>query len=140
MKAAILVLAGMAVTAPASAEPAGSVWLPTLGISMPNALPSALPPPVQPMTPGRPPVSDVPPPPVLDRPVAQPGLLTAAPGAPDRTGDDPVEQQKRALYQTELQAHQRDLANRTGLPAPVTSFDALTTQQELNRLRLQAPN
>jgi len=98
-------------------------------------LPTTLPPPVQPGTPGHPPIFDAPPPPVLDRPVAQPGLFPAAPAA-----NDPVEQQKRALYQTELQAHQRDLANRMGPPAPGTAFDALSTQQELNRLRGQAPN
>ena len=131
MRNAICCLIGlMAVATPALADPAGSVWLPTLGMSMPGPSPGAA------ATPMRtaPSVPDLAPPPVFDRPVAQPGLFPVAPAA-----NDPVDQQKRALYQTQLQAYQRDLASRTGPPPPGAAANALATQQELNRLRLQ-PN
>lgn len=129
MRNAIVCLIGLMVAAtPACADPAGSVWLPTLGMSMPGASPATAMPPARPV----PQIPALAAPPVYDRPVAQPDLFPTAPAA-----NDPVDQQKRALYQTQLQASQRDLANRTGLLPPGVAANALATQQELGRLRLQ---
>ena len=129
MRNAIFCLIGlMAAAAPACVDPTGSVWLPTLGMSMPGASPAAAMPPARSVPQG----PTLAPPPVYDRPVAQPGLFPSAPAA-----SDPVDQQKRALYQTQLQAYQRDLASRTGPLPPGGAANALAAQQELGRLRLQ---
>ncbi|HEV2676239.1 MAG TPA: hypothetical protein VGV37_17070 [Aliidongia sp.] len=132
MRTVFLCLLGlMDLAGSAHADQAGSVWLPTLGMSMPGASTAIAAPAIRP----GPPVARLAPPPVYDRPVVQPGLFPTAPAA-----NDPVDQQKRALYQTQLRAHQRDLANRTGPLPRGAGANAFATQQELNRLQLQAPN
>ncbi|GGF23216.1 hypothetical protein GCM10011611_31670 [Aliidongia dinghuensis] len=75
----------------------------------------------------------LPPPPSFTPPVPQPMAYPPAPAA-----NNPVDQQKQSLYRTELQSHQRELA--TEPPQPGSDTNALTTQQALDRLRLQAPN
>jgi hypothetical protein len=135
MRVTTLCLIGvLGIAEPAFADPAGSVWLPTLGISMPS--PAAVPagpvatPAIRPM-PSTPVLA---PPPAFVPPVPQPGSYSAVPGA-----NDPVDQQKQALYRTQLQSYQRELASRPG-GSPGTAFNALQANQALNQLRLQAPN
>jgi hypothetical protein len=130
MRTTILSLIGALglVAVPAFADPAGTVWLPTLGMSMPGASSATGTPMARPLPP-----TSLPPPPAFVPPVPQPGAYSAPPA-----GNDPVDQQKQALYRTQLQSYQRDVAGRPASPG--TGLDALQANQALNQLRLQAPN